>query len=86
MKNEDVAKRSHDVSYMISTDGWKLWFEPEIFRMVEKYNKIDMIDERDLHDSFMKNKIRRDVYSGLLNKLKEWVSLKEGVQNGKEQK
>lgn len=61
-----------------NSEFYKIYFEPEIERLIEKYESINFIKADpdkgiNIEMSYYQNKIKRDAYKGLLAKFKEWA-------------
>lgn len=77
---EELEKRKRLTEGFLSSEFYVKYFEPDIKAGIEANNKINSINEEqspeDILRDFYKKKYKRDIYQGILNKLKHWAEKK----------
>ncbi len=72
MKPEEKKDRAVLTSEMLVGAWYKKYFEPELEKKVARVRDIKALDEKELENSYIKNKVKLDVYQGILTMLKAW--------------
>ena len=89
LKDESVkykVDRANAVREMMSSVGFKDFLQPELEKKITEVTDIKKIDEKNVEKSYMKNKLKYDIYSGILNMLKNWVAVGDRLNPNKEEK
>jgi hypothetical protein len=86
MNVQEKIIRAKHIAQMMETTGYRKYFEPELNRIIEENSNIKTLNPEELEKSYLSQKIKVDVYRGILSKLDNWVKnaqklLKE-EQNG----
>jgi len=84
MKKEDKIERGRLAQLFVTGNFYRKYFRPHIEEEIRNASDIKKIDENDIERSYLKQKIKADIYRGILNKLDTWI--KEGEKLKKEVK
>lgn len=76
-KKEEIDKkeRAELTDKIVGTRWFQLYFKPYIENEVKKNESIKTLDIKDIEKSYIKQKVRYDVYSGILYKIEEWIKI-----------
>lgn len=87
MKPEERAKRADLTAEIMETAWYKQYFQPEMERKAASARDIKHINDKEIEKSYLKQIVRADVYSSVLNMMREWVSKRDLIDdNEKEDK
>lgn len=86
-KKKEIIARGFDVADMLEHPGWKFWLAPLIQHEISIVADIRKIDDTDVEKSFWKQKIKFNIYNGILNRIDTWIKdakqLKNKIEGGK---
>jgi len=90
LTKQDKIRRALEVQETINTPGWKYYILPEIEKEIKENMNIFRIDQNNIEKSYLRQKIKVEVYRGLIDKINKWIKLglelmKEG-ESGKKEK
>ena len=72
MKDNDKLERGRLANEFLGSFFFKNFFENAINEDIANAININKIDDKDILNSYFKQKVKSDVYRGILNKLKTW--------------
>jgi len=73
MKEIEKKDRANATKLFLTSEFWIKYFKPNIEEEIRINSNIKRIDETDIEKSYLKTKIKVDIYSGILYKIGSWV-------------
>ncbi len=70
--------RSERLGVFVKTATWQEDIKPYIEKQVERFSDIRFLDPKDIENSYLRHKVKVDVYKDILFKIeKEWQEEKD---------
>jgi len=74
-KLDDRDRRAKLTKIFLDSPFYNEYFKPDIEEEINNARDISKLDDKDIERSYLKKKVRLDVYRGILLKLEKWAKI-----------